>query len=100
MLFRSDELPQLLNVFCRDMALVGPRPIVEKEISYYGKAFEVFSSVRPGITGFWQASGRSDTDYAERVALDVHYILNWSPWLDIWIVFRTVFAVLRMKGSY
>ena len=95
-----DELPQLFNVFRRDMALVGPRPIVEAEIPYYGKAFEIFSSVRPGITGLWQASGRSDTDYAERVALDVHYILNWSPWLDIWIVFRTVFAVLRMKGSY
>ncbi len=95
-----DELPQLFNVFCRDMALVGPRPIVEKEISYYGKAFEIFSSVRPGITGLWQASGRSDTDYAARVALDVHYVLNWSPWLDIWIVIRTAFAVLSMKGSY
>ncbi len=95
-----DELPQLFNVFCRDMALVGPRPIVEKEIPYYGKAFEVFSSVRPGITGLWQASGRSDTDYAERVSLDVNYVLNWSPWLDVWIVFKTVRSVLLMRGSY
>ena len=95
-----DELPQLFNVFCRDMALVGPRPIVEKEISYYGSAFEIFSSVRPGITGLWQASGRSDTDYAERVSLDVNYVLNWSPWLDVWIVFKTVRSVLLMRGSY
>lgn len=95
-----DELPQLFNVFRGEMALVGPRPIVEKEIPYYGKAYEIFSSVKPGITGLWQTSGRSDCDYAERVALDVHYILNWSPWMDLWIVFRTVVAVLRMKGSY
>ena len=95
-----DELPQLFNVFRRDMALVGPRPIVEKEIPYYGPAFEVFSSVRPGITGLWQASGRSDTDYAERVSLDVNYVLNWSPWLDVWIVFKTVRSVLLMRGSY
>ena len=59
-----------------------------------------FSSVKPGITGLWQASGRSDTDYAERVALDRHYVLNWSPWMDLWIVIKTVFAVLRMRGSY
>ncbi len=95
-----DELPQLFNVFRGEMALVGPRPIVEKEISYYGKSYEIFSSVKPGITGLWQTSGRSDCDYAERVALDVHYILNWSPWMDLWIVFRTVAAVLKMKGSY
>lgn len=95
-----DELPQLFNVFTGEMALVGPRPIVEKEIPYYGKAFEIFSSVKPGITGLWQASGRSDTDYPHRVALDVHYVLNWSPWMDLWIVFRTAAAVLKMKGSY
>ncbi len=95
-----DELPQLFNVFTHDMALIGPRPIVEKEVPRYGRAYEIFSSVKPGITGLWQASGRSDTDYAERVALDVHYILNWSPWMDLWIVFRTAAAVLKMKGSY
>ena len=95
-----DELPQLFNVFTHEMALIGPRPIVEKEVPRYGRAYEIFSSVKPGITGLWQASGRSDTDYAERVALDVHYILNWSPWMDLWIVFRTAAAVLKMKGSY
>ena len=94
-----DELPQLFNVFRGEMALVGPRPIVEREISHYGKSYNLFSSVKPGITGLWQTSGRSDCDYAERVALDVHYILNWSPWMDLWIVYRTVAAVLRMRGS-
>lgn len=95
-----DELPQLFNVFTHDMALIGPRPIVEKEVEKYGKAYEIFSSVKPGITGLWQASGRSDCSYEERVALDVHYVLNWSPWMDLWIVFRTAAAVLKMKGSY
>ena len=93
-----DEIPQLFNVFAGDMALVGPRPIVTAEIPYYGEAFEIFSSVKPGITGLWQCSGRSDADYARRVALDVHYVLNWSPWMDLWIVVRTAIAVLTMKG--
>lgn len=94
-----DEFPQLFNVFAGDMALVGPRPIVEKEVAYYGSAYETFASVRPGITGLWQASGRSDTDYARRVALDVQYVLNWSPWMDLWILFRTVSAVFLMRGA-
>ena len=94
-----DEFPQLFNVFTGDMALVGPRPIVEKEVAYYGESYSVFSSVKPGITGLWQVSGRSDTDYARRVALDVHYVLNWSPWMDVWILFRTVYAVVFMRGA-
>jgi len=94
-----DEIPQLFNVFSGEMALIGPRPIVEKEISYYDKAYSVFSSVKPGITGLWQASGRSDTDYARRVSLDMYYVLNWSPWMDVWILFRTVGAVLFMRGA-
>ena len=94
-----DELPQIFNVFSGEMALIGPRPIVQKEIAYYGKAYPVFSSVKPGITGLWQASGRSDTDYARRVALDAYYVLNWSPWLDIWILYRTISAVLFMRGA-
>ena len=94
-----DELPQLFNVFAGDMALIGPRPIVEDEIPHYGDSYKVFSSVRPGITGLWQVSGRSDTDYARRVALDTYYVLNWSPWMDIWILVRTVFAVLLMRGA-
>ena len=94
-----DELPQLFNVFSGDMAIVGPRPIVKDEVKYYGSSYEVFSSVLPGITGLWQASGRSDTDYDQRVALDVQYVLNWSPWLDVWIIIKTAFSVVLMRGA-
>ena len=95
-----DELPQLFNVFSGEMALIGPRPIVEEEVKYYGSAYKIFSSVRPGITGLWQVSGRSGTGYARRVALDAHYVLNWSPWMDLWILIRSVYAVLFMRGAY
>ena len=94
-----DEIPQIFNVFCGSMALVGPRPIVKDEIPFYGDSYPIFSSVRPGVTGLWQVSGRSDTDYPRRVALDTQYVLNWSPWMDIWILIRTVFAVLLMRGA-
>lgn len=94
-----DEFPQLFNVFAGEMALVGPRPIVEKEVPLYGGAYATFASVEPGITGLWQASGRSGTDYARRVALDTYYVLNWSPWLDLWIMKKTVAAVLFMRGA-
>ena len=94
-----DEFPQLFNVFAGDMALVGPRPIVSDEVKYYGSAYDIFSSVHPGVTGLWQALGRSDTDYARRVALDTYYVLNWSPWMDLWILFRTISAVLFMRGA-
>ena len=94
-----DELPQLINVIKREMALVGPRPIVEEEVEYYGENYAVFSSVRPGVTGLWQCSGRSDTTYEERVAFDVYYVLNWSPWMDIWIIVRTFFSVFIFKGA-
>lgn len=94
-----DEFPQLFNVFSGEMALVGPRPIVEKEVKYYGASYGIFSSVKPGVTGLWQATGRSDIGYARRVALDCEYVLNWSPWLDVWILFRTVYAVLFMRGA-
>ena len=94
-----DELPQLFNVFAGDMALIGPRPIVADEVAYYGDAYRVFSSVRPGVTGLWQVSGRSNTDYARRVALDTYYVLNWSLWMDVWILVRTVYAVLLMRGA-
>ena len=94
-----DELPQLFNVLAGDMALIGPRPIVAAEVRYYGDAYSIFSSVKPGVTGLWQVSGRSDTDYTRRVALDTHYVLNWSPWMDIWIFLRTICAVLLMRGA-
>lgn len=94
-----DEIPQLFNVFTRDMAMVGPRPIVEDEVRYYGDRYELFSRVKPGITGLWQASGRSETDYERRVSLDCYYVLNWSPWMDFWVILRTAFVVLTMKGA-
>jgi len=94
-----DELPQLFNVFAGDMSLVGPRPIVKDEVAYYAENYKLFSSVLPGVTGLWQASGRSNTDYGQRVALDVHYVLNWSPWMDIWIIIKTAISVLTMKGA-
>lgn len=94
-----DELPQLFNVFSGDMSMVGPRPIVEDEVRYYGEKYPLFARAKPGITGLWQASGRSDTDYDRRVMLDCHYVLNWSIWMDIWVILRTAIVVLAMKGA-
>lgn len=94
-----DEFPQLFNVFAGEMALIGPRPIVEEEVEYYGDSYKLFSSVLPGITGLWQVSGRSDTGYARRVALDTYYVLNWSPWMDLRILLKTVSAVILMRGA-
>jgi Undecaprenyl-phosphate galactose phosphotransferase WbaP len=94
-----DELPQLINVIRGDMALVGPRPIVEEEVEYYGSDYEIFSLMKPGITGLWQCSGRSDMSYKTRVALDRFYVLNWSPWMDFWIILRTIWCVLFMRGA-
>tara|TARA_R110000787_G_scaffold72118_1_gene160693 strand:+ start:15264 stop:15896 length:633 start_codon:yes stop_codon:yes gene_type:complete len=94
-----DELPQLYNVLRGDMSLVGPRPIVESEIVRYGDSFRHYCSVRPGITGLWQVSGRSDTTYPERVATDVEYVRSRSFWGDIKIMFMTIPAVLISKGA-
>ncbi|WP_335591741.1 sugar transferase [Hyphomonas oceanitis] len=94
-----DELPQLYNVLRGDMSLVGPRPIVENEIVRYGESFRAYCSVRPGITGLWQVSGRSDTTYPERVATDVEYVRSRSFWGDIKIMLLTVPAVLISKGA-
>jgi undecaprenyl-phosphate galactose phosphotransferase len=94
-----DELPQLFNVLRRDMSLVGPRPIVTAEMSRYGGDIVYYLAARPGITGLWQVSGRSDTSYAERVALDAAYVRDWSLWKDAAIVARTIPAVLKRKGA-
>ncbi|MFC2637558.1 MAG: undecaprenyl-phosphate galactose phosphotransferase WbaP [Mitsuokella sp.] len=95
-----DELPQLWNVIRGDMSLVGPRPIVEKEIQRYGESFREYKMVLPGITGMWQASGRSDTTYEERVEMDTWYVRNWSVWVDLMYLFKTVKAVFCGKGAY
>ncbi|WP_303841075.1 undecaprenyl-phosphate galactose phosphotransferase WbaP [Selenomonas ruminantium] len=95
-----DELPQLWNVIKGDMSLVGPRPIVKKEIERYGEYFREYAMVLPGITGMWQASGRSDTTYEERVSMDTWYVRNWSVWLDIMYLAKTFTAVIFGKGAY
>lgn len=94
-----DELPQLFNVLRGELSLVGPRPIVAEEIAKYGPAGTAILRVRPGVTGLWQVSGRSDLDYAERVRLDMDYITHWSLWLDLRILAATLPAVLRRKGA-
>jgi Undecaprenyl-phosphate galactose phosphotransferase WbaP len=95
-----DELPQIWNVFVGEMSIVGPRPIVDAEIMKYGVHFEAFNSVLPGITGLWQVCGRNDTTYDERVQLDMYYVHHWSPWLDLYLLGRTVKTVLFTKGAY
>lgn len=95
-----DELPQLFNVLCGEMSLVGPRPIVTDEARHYGEALAAYLAVRPGVTGLWQISGRSDTSYAERVELDRAYVRGRTMALDLWILVRTVVVVLKGRGSY
>ncbi len=95
-----DELPQLLNVLAGDMSLVGPRPIVAEEVAKYGQVYDEYCRVKPGITGLWQISGRNDTSYAERVAYDHYYINNWSVWMDLWILGKTVPVVVSGYGAY
>ncbi|GHV51921.1 undecaprenyl-phosphate galactose phosphotransferase WbaP [Spirochaetia bacterium] len=95
-----DEFPQLINILKGEMSLVGPRPIVDDEVEKYGEDFKRIFSVKPGLTGLWQVSGRSDTDYAERVSLDTYYLQSWSVWLDIWIIFKTIDAIFKGKGAY
>lgn len=95
-----DELPQLINVLRGEMSIVGPRPIVEEEIDRYGDYFEDYCSVRPGLTGLWQISGRNDVSYEERVRLDTRYARTKSLKSDVAIIAKTVPAVLRVRGSY
>ncbi len=95
-----DELPQLINIFLGQMSLVGPRPVTEEELNKYGELKDYVLSVSPGLSGMWQVSGRSDTGYEERISLDSFYIQNWSIWLDIWILLKTVWVVIKRKGAY
>ncbi len=95
-----DELPQIFNVIKGEMSVVGPRPIVQDEIKKYGKCYSLYTKVKPGITGLWQVSGRNDVSYEERVALDAYYVRNWSVWLDLYILARTVPVALFGKGAY
>jgi Undecaprenyl-phosphate galactose phosphotransferase WbaP len=94
-----DELPQLWNVLWGQMSLSGPRPIVDSEVPKYGAVYELYRRINPGMTGAWQVSGRSNTTYAERVAIDAQYVRNWSFWLDLVILVRTIKMVLLGRGA-
>ncbi len=95
-----DELPQLLNVLLGEMSLVGPRPLLRRELPDYGAVISLYERVRPGITGLWQISGRSHTTFAERVSYDEWYIKNWTVWYDLVILLQTVWVLLRGQGAY
>jgi len=95
-----DELPQLLNIIRGELSLVGPRPVVERELDKYGVWGSLLTTVPPGLTGLWQVSGRSDVSYQERIDYDLYYINNWSLGLDLLILLRTIPAVLSRKGAY
>ncbi len=99
--FSLDELPQIFNVLKGEMSLIGPRPITEEECRlYYGNRASFYFSVKPGLTGLWQVSGRNLLSFEERVRLDVWYVLNWSLWLDLVILVRTVGTVISQRGSF
>ncbi|HCN6033390.1 TPA: sugar transferase, partial [Escherichia coli] len=95
-----DELPQLFNVLKGEMSLVGPRPIITAELEKYNDEVAYYLLSKPGMTGLWQVSGRSDVDYETRVYLDTWYVKNWSMWNDIAILFKTIGVVLKKDGAY
>jgi exopolysaccharide biosynthesis polyprenyl glycosylphosphotransferase len=95
-----DELPQLWNVLSGDMSLVGPRPPLPNEVARYEEWHKRRLDVAPGVTGLWQVSGRSELTFDEMVMLDLYYIENWSPWLDMWILIKTIPALLTARGAY
>jgi undecaprenyl-phosphate galactose phosphotransferase len=95
-----DELPQLINILRLEMSLVGPRPIVASEVPLYGDRFADYCAVRPGITGVWQTQGRSHTAYETRVQLDQWYVRNWTFWLDIRLLLKTIPVVFGGEGAH
>lgn len=95
-----DELPQLFNVLRGQMSLVGPRMISPEELKKYGANQGMLLSVKPGLTGYWQVNGRQEVDYEERVRMDLHYIRNWSIGMDLKILFKTPYAVVKKEGAY
>lgn len=95
-----DELPQLWNVLRGEMSLVGPRPVVREELLRYGRNGGFYLAVKPGITGLWQATGRNDTDYRRRVAMDIYYVRNHNFWLDTYILMKTTGVVIGRHGAY
>ena len=98
--FSLDELPQIFNVIYGNMSLVGPRPISAEENKLYGKYAKLIHSVKPGITGLWQVSGRNLLTYRRRVAINVYYVKNKSLKLDLWILYKTIGAVISGRGAW
>ena len=97
-----DELPQLFNMLCNDMSLVGPRPLIESEIqTYYADMYDTLLAVKPGVTGYWQAYARNNATYqsGERQKMEMYYVHNASLWLDIKILFKTIGSVLKKQGA-
>jgi lipopolysaccharide/colanic/teichoic acid biosynthesis glycosyltransferase len=94
-----DELPQILNVLKGEMSFIGPRPIVDAERQFYDQDFRYYCMVRPGLSGLWQVSGRSNVDYGKRVLLDCRYAQEWSLALDVAIFFRTIYVVATAHGA-
>ncbi len=94
-----DELPQILNILKGELSIIGPRPIVEEELEKYGPNKTKFLSVKPGLTGYWQANGRSNTTYEERMQMELYYVDKMSFWLDIKIFFKTFIVVLKKEGA-
>jgi lipopolysaccharide/colanic/teichoic acid biosynthesis glycosyltransferase len=98
--YSLDELPQLINVLLGSMSLVGPRPPLPEEVALYDDSVARRLLVKPGLTGLWQVSGRSDLTWEESVRLDLRYVENWSLLLDVLILWKTAFAVLGARGAY
>jgi lipopolysaccharide/colanic/teichoic acid biosynthesis glycosyltransferase len=98
--YSLDELPQLLNVVKGQMHLVGPRMVTPPELEKYGPYQALLLTMKPGITGYWQVSGRQEVSYEERVRMDVYYIQNWSFWFDCKILCLTVWKILKREGAY
>ena len=94
-----DEFPQFLNVLKGEMSLVGPRAVIDGEIEKFGEFKDAVLSVKPGVTGYWAANGRSETSYEERVEMEFHYVVNNSIFMDIGIIFKTIISVLKKEGA-
>ena len=94
-----DELPQFINILLGDMSFVGPRPVIKSEVEKYGDQADKFLSVTPGLTGYWQANGRSNTTYEERIKMELYYVDNISLILDIKILFKTIISVIKKEGA-
>lgn len=94
-----DEVPQVLNILKGDLSIIGPRPVIEEELEKYGENKEKFLSVTPGLTGYWAANGRSDTDYEKRMKMELYYVDNISLKLDMEIFFKTIITVIKRKGA-